>query len=300
MLGFLQVSDGHQLYYERVGKPGGTPVLFVHGGPGSGFTQRHKKLFDPNRFDAVFYDQRGSGKSRPYLSLEGNTTQNLIDNIEKLRAHLKIEKWVLAGASWGATLALLYAEAYPGRVAGLSLMSIFLATHAESLRFVDGSTADTFPEIWNRFAAFVPLDFRSNIAAYYLERMRTGTDTEQERAAYLWALYDIALSTGEYSEEVLAPVVRALSYRSLALMTAYYIENDFFLSENAILQNAGAIARIPLSIVQGSRDPITPPEAAQKLHQALPRSRLFMYEDFHVGEQLVNQFVSETARLCGV
>lgn len=297
---YLAVGDGHELYYERIGRHGSIPIFFIHGGPGSGFTESHKKLFDLSRYELIFYDQRGSGKSRPYLSLERNTTKDLVEDIERLRKHLQIERFALAGASWGATLALLYAEAYPERVTGLSLMSVFLATHAEAQGFVDGSTAREFPVIWERFVALVPKSHQADIAQYYLDKLLHGTEEERDKFAYNWALYDLSLSTGESSEKVVGPLVRARSYRSLALMTAYYITHDFFLPEGAVLERAGLLAGIPTSLVQGVRDPVTPPAAAQALHAALPQSELFLLEGLHADDLMKKLFVTQTEKLAAV
>lgn len=292
--GYLNVDNGHSLYYELFGNPALKPVLFVHGGPGSGFNEGLKKFFDPGKFNVIFYDQRGAGRSLPFLFLHHNTTQYLVDDIEKLLNFLGIDKVIVVGSSWGATLGLLYAIKYPHRVNGLVLTSVFLATKKEIKNFVNGNTAHFFPEIWERFVQIVPENRRSDITSYYLEKMLHGSEEEKDKYFFNWALYDISLSTGEFSMDKLEKPIRGMAYQSLALLTAYYIVHDFFLSENYILQNIASIQNISAHIIQGKSDVVTPPHAALELHRYLPNSSLDLIDGLHAGKEIKEKLVEKT------
>lgn len=295
--GYLTVGDGHELYYEAFGNPKLKPLLFIHGGPGSGFSEKLKTLFDPKKFNVIFYDQRGAGKSRPYLSLKENTTQNLIEDIKKLLDFLKIKSVVIVGPSWGATLALLFAIRYPHYVSGMVLTSIFLGTQKEAQRFVDGSVKDVYPEIWNRFIGLVPENKRGDVAPYYLDKMLHGSADEKEKYSFNWALYDISLSTGGSAQEKLEGTIKMISYQSLALLTAYYITNNFFLPEGYILKNLENIKKIPVSIIQSTSDIVTLPAIASKLHKHLPKSSLEFIEGTHSGKEVKDQLIEKAASL---
>lgn len=295
--GYLDVGDGHEIFYDVVGNQDAVPIVFVHGGPGSGFSEKHKDLFDLERQQVVLYDQRGAGRSKPYLELAGNTTQKLVEDIEKLRRHFGLERILLAGASWGATLALLYACTYPKYTHGMVLASIFLGNRKEARRFIDGSTKASHPTVWEQFVAVVPESERHNVLGFYLNKLQNGAEDEKEKYARTWAQYDLALSSGEESLEVANKSVGTVSYRSLALLTAYYIKNDFFIEEDHILKHADALAGIPLSIVQASEDAVTPPDAAHALHQAIDGSKLALIEGPHAGPTLIATLKEEVSRL---
>jgi proline iminopeptidase len=289
--GFVAVGNGHELYFECFGNSSLPPILFIHGGPGSGFNEGYKRFFDPLRHHVIFYDQRGSGKSKPYLSLTENTTHQLIDDIIKLLDFLHINKVIIFGASWGATLGLLFAIHYPKRALAAVLMSIFLATRKESKRFVDGSTAQIFPAAWERFVSLVPHGDQQRVAEYYFNKMLHGSNEEKEKCAFNWALYDISLSTGEFSAEKLNKTIRTISYQSLALITAYYIIHDFFLPDRYILKNTKRIAHIPIALIQSTADIVTPPNAAVQLHGQLPNSTLDLIDSAHAGKMLIEKSI---------
>lgn len=291
--GYLPVGNGHEIYYEYYKNAELKPLVFLHGGPGSGFNDGHKKLFNPDEFHVLFYDQRGAGKSKPYLSLEKNTTEHLVDDIAKLLDECGIDTAVLTGASWGATLALLFAIKYPERVEAMVLAGIFIATREEAQAFVDGSTAEEYRDVWERFIRLVPEDKRGNVAGYYLDRMLNASETERDEYFFNWALYDISLSTGETSREKLEPVIRKMSYKSLSLITAYYIENDFFLPDNYVLENIDKINDIPTVLIQSSEDVVTRPEIAQKLHKKLRNSELIELSGAHAGGELKEKLVKK-------
>jgi len=198
--GMLDVGDGHSIYYERVGKPGGTPAVFLHGGPGAGCSADHRRLFDPARYDLLLFDQRGCGRSTPHAELEANTTWHLVDDIERLRALAGVERWLVFGGSWGSTLALAYAETYPGHVSALILRGTFMATHEEARWYYQFGASQMFPDKWERFLAPIPEAERGDLVAAYYRRL-TGDDPKtQLEAAKAWSLWE-----GRRSRCCLAP-----------------------------------------------------------------------------------------------
>ena len=295
--GYVPTERRIKIYYERLGNPILPPVLFIHGGPGSGFSAGYQKLFDPEKFNVIFYDQRGAGKSVPYCSLYHNTTPYLIADIKKLLDYLHIRRVVIVGPSWGCALGLLFAIAHPECVSGMVLTGVFLATHKEARSFVDGSTAKFFPRVWEKFTAIIPEDQRHNIARYYLKKLTTGTAEEQEQYAYNWALYDISLSVGELPPDKASQAVHSLSYRSLALLTAYYIVHDFFIPDGYIADHSAILRSIPISIIQGTGDAVTPPDAAIALHNCCPQSSLELIDALHSGNDIKNKLSEQTLRM---
>lgn len=271
----LSVGDGHWLYIEEVGTRGGVPALFLHGGPGSGAQHLHRRLFDPARFHAFLFDQRGSGRSHPYLALNENSTQRLIADIEAIREHFGIERWLVVGGSWGSTLAVAYAEAHPERVTGLALRAIFLGTRAEvEWAFVDGPKLFR-PDLFADFIALLPESERSDPLGAYLRRLADPDPAVQAPAAHAWAAYERALSElvpahGRLS----APVGRSDRLPPTPIIEGHYIRNDFFLKDGQLLRDAHKLRGIPGIIVQGRYDLLCPPKAAYALATAWETCRL--------------------------
>lgn len=271
----LDAGDGHWLYVEEVGNPAGVPALFLHGGPGSGAQHASRAVFDPARHRAILFDQRGAGRSHPYLSREANTTQHLIADIELIREHFAIDRWLIVGGSWGSTLALAYAQAHPERVIGMVLRAVFLGTRAEvEWAFIDGPKRFR-PELFTAFAAFLEPHERADPLAAYLKRLNDQDPKVHSPAAHIWNAYERALSR-------LAPSHARLPEKfdetarlpPTALMEAHYIANDFFLEDGALLNNAHRLSRIPGVIVQGRYDLLCPPVTAHALCQRWPACRL--------------------------
>lgn len=265
----LSVGDGHWVYVEEVGKRGGIPALFLHGGPGSGAQPMHRRLFDPDRFHAFLIDQRGAGRSHPYLSLAENTTQKLIADIETIREHFGIERWLVVGGSWGSTLAVAYAEAFPQRVTALALRAIFLGTRAEvEWAFVEGPQLFR-PDLFAEFVELLPEDERADPLAAYLRRLADPAPEVQMPAAHAWAAYERTLSE-------LLPARASLSSsfgRSdrlppTPIVEAHYIRNDFFLEDRQLLREAHKLRGIPGAIIQGRYDLLCPPKTAYALAEA--------------------------------
>lgn len=271
----LDVGDGHWLYVEEVGKRGGIPALFLHGGPGSGAQHLHRRLFDPERFHAFLFDQRGAGRSHPYLSLNENTTQKLIADIEAIREHFAIERWLVVGGSWGSTLAVAYAEAFPQRVTGVALRAIFLGTRAEvEWAFVDGPKLFR-PDLFADFVEQLPEGERSDPLAAYLRRLTDPDSAVQTPAAQVWAAYERILSelTPAHARLSASPG-RSERLPPTPIIEGHYIRNDFFLADGQLLRDAHKLRGIPGVIVQGRYDLLCPPKTAYALAEAWESCRL--------------------------
>ena len=264
----------HHIYFEETGNPDGIPVMFLHGGPGAGCAPAHRRLFDPHRYRVILMDQRGSGRSEPFASINQNTTQDLIGDIEGLRHHLDIPNFILFGGSWGSTLALAYGAAYPDRCLGFVLRGVFLGTRAE----IDWFLYDMgrfFPEAYDRFIRPIPPSERDNLLAAYYQRLTSPSKTIACQAARSWAAYENSCAT-------LAAVSRDAgdSALSLALLEAHYFTHDCFLPENHIMDNLNRLNHLPAIVVQGRHDVICPPFTAYRLVEAWGRqAQLRMVDD---------------------
>jgi proline iminopeptidase len=260
----LATGDGHLLHVEECGRHDGVPLVFLHGGPGSGCSPTHRRLFDPARFRAVLFDQRGCGRSTPLASLHNNTTAHLVHDIERIREALGIERWIVFGGSWGSLLALAYACQYPARVLGLVLRGIFLGSHDELRRYAQGLDKAA-PLAWQAFAAAVPAAERSDLLGAYTGRLKNGDPV----AARHWLDYERALM-GE------PPLAGAPTARQLAktMVQAHYLANDCFCDPAALLASCANLRHLPAAIVQGSCDLVCPPRTAERLHRMLPQAEM--------------------------
>lgn len=281
--GYLDVGDGHQLYYETYGIPKGIPVLYLHGGPGFGFTEGDKDFFDPKIFHAILYDQRGASRSTPYGSLENNTPKHLVSDITKILDFFEIEKTILFGGSWGSTLALLYAIENPSRVTGMILRGIFPGT-AEAIRhFAQGAVGLYYPKAWERFVGMVPEEKRQDVAAYYFQMMQAEEENLRLKYAFEWAFYGFSISRKvvNYTDQEITTMIKNEPFLAHGLMEACYSVNNCFLPDNFIYENVGKLQNIPISITHGRFDVICPPVFAYRLHQKLPQSKLFFVDAGH-------------------
>lgn len=275
----LSVGDGHWLYVEQVGRPDGQPVLFLHGGPGSGAQHMHRSLFDPAIFNAVLFDQRGAGRSHPYLGRSANTTAHLVADIERIRTHLGIDTWFVAGGSWGSTLALAYAEQYPDRVRGLVLRAVFLGTKREvEWAFIDGPKQFR-PELYDAFVDFLPPSERSDPLSAYVARLTNPDPAVHVPAVHVWHAYERALSELVPGPAILPTQLTGSEHLPpTPLMEAHYIAHEFFLPEGVLLDNVARLEGIPGVIVQGRYDLLCPPAAAYALASRWPECRLQVIE----------------------
>ncbi len=262
----IDMGDGHRIYVEQCGNPQGIPVVVLHGGPGGGCSPAMRRYFDPAVYRVVLFDQRGCGRSRPHASVIQNTSWHLVADIEVIRQTLGIDRWILFGGSWGATLALIYAITHPARVTSLVLRGVFLMTRKELDWFYGGGAGQFFPELWARFANAIPSDERQDLIAAYHRRLFSGNLMEETKFGRIWANWENALasiqndgmmgeSPGEYA-------------RAFARLENHYFQNGGFLEEDGwILREKKRILHLPAVIVQGRYDMICPPQAAWKLAQ---------------------------------
>lgn len=299
--GYLPVSDGYRLYYECCGNPAGKPVLFIHGGPGSGFSENDKRFFDLSSINLILYDQRGAGRSEPFACLENNTTQQLVGDISRLLDFLHLEKVFLFGGSWGSTLALIYAIQNPDRVTGMLLRGIFLANKADIEHYIGGGVKNFFPEAWERFVSLVPESEQKNIAPYYLQMMQSRNSEIREKYTYEWARYEMSIFKLDITEMDIQNSLKEVSYRSLSPLEAHYIAGNCFISENYIIHNAHKISHIPTSIIHGRYDFICPPVNAVILHRTIDKSRLSIVTAGHSSSEraIERNLKSEMKRLAG-
>jgi proline iminopeptidase len=269
--GVLRLDAVHAMYWEECGNPRGIPVVFLHGGPGAGSTAKHRRFFDPSAYRIVVYDQRGAGRSTPLGELRDNTTPHLIGDLEALRTHLGVERWLAFGGSWGSTLAIAYAEAHPERCLGLVLRGIFLCRRSEIEWFLYG-LRNVFPEPWERFAGFLPAAERGDLLAHYHRRLIDPDPSVHMPAARAWSVYEGSCSTLLPSEETVAYFAGDVVALGLARMEAHYFVNDIFLPRGSLLANVERLRRIPGIIVQGRYDAVCPAVTAHELHRAWPEA----------------------------
>jgi len=276
--GYLPLAGGHVMYWEQVGNPRGQPALFLHGGPGAGAGAVHRRFFDPGYWRTVIFDQRGAGRSRPLGSLVQNTTPDLVADIERLRRHLGIERWLLFGGSWGSTLALAYAEAHPEHVSGCVLRGVFLGRPDEVDWFLYG-LANIFPDAHANFAGFLPEAERGDLLAAYLARLTDPDPTIHLPAARAWSIYEGSCSTLLPSPETVASFSQDRTALGLARIEAHYFAHGLFLPPEGLLGGMARIGRIPAEIVQGRYDMVCPARTAFDLAAAWPTARLTIIPD---------------------
>jgi len=275
----MPVQAPHELYIEECGNPDGLPVLFIHGGPGSGCQPFHRRYFDPEVYRIILFDQRGAGKSTPHAELSNNTTADLVSDMEQLREQLGIEQWVLFGGSWGSTLSLVYAETYPERVSGLILRGIFLCRPQDIAWFYQQGAGRIFPEHWEQFIAPIPEDERGDMVSAYYRQLTSDDETTRLEAARAWSLWEgrtVSLLPCKEVEEVFGDAHFALS---IARIECHYFMHDSFLDKNQIVNNANTLKDIPGIIVHGRYDVVCPVDQALALHAAWPQAELQVIAD---------------------
>ncbi|MGH8140500.1 MAG: prolyl aminopeptidase [Steroidobacteraceae bacterium] len=280
--GFLRVSDVHEIHFEECGNPRGKPAVFLHGGPGGGSDAKVRGFFNPKVYRIVLFDQRGCGKSRPHASLEDNTTWHLVADIEKLREHLHIQRWLVFGGSWGSTLALAYAETHPRRVTELVLRGIFLLRRWEIDWFYQdsGGAAALYPDLWEQYVGPIPKAERGDLLRAYYKRLTSKDPRVLKGAAKGWALWEGATSFLRLNPEYVAKFDEEDYAAAIARIECHYFINGGFLrTDNQLIENIGAIRRIPAVIVQGRYDVLCPMRSAWDLHRAWPQADLRIVPD---------------------
>ncbi len=277
--GMLELDHRHVMYWEESGNAAGLPVVFLHGGPGAGSTPQHRRFFDPAAYRTVIFDQRGAGRSKPMGEIVDNTTDFLVQDMERLRIHLGIERWVVFGGSWGSSLALAYAQRYPERCLGLILRGIFLCRKSEIDWFLYG-LKHIFPEAWHRFAGFVPERERKDLLTAYFWRLTDPDPAMHMPAARSWSVYEGACSTLLPSQATIDHFSSDAVALGLARIEAHYFNHGCFLaSEDALLANVDKIRHLPCIIVQGRYDVVCPIVSADDLHRAWPQAHYVVVPD---------------------
>ncbi|MCB1631334.1 MAG: prolyl aminopeptidase [Pseudomonadales bacterium] len=275
----LAVDPPHELHLEESGNPDGIPVLFVHGGPGAGCQASNRCFFDPARYRIVLFDQRGAGSSTPHGELAGNDTAALIRDIESIRSFLGIERWVLFGGSWGSTLGLAYAEAFPLRVIALVLRGIFLCRREDLDWFYQEGASRVFPDHWQEYVEHVPAAERHELVHAY-HRLLTGTnEIARMSAAKAWALWEAQCATLRPNHDVIDRFSDPHVALSLARIESHYFVNGGFLDDGQLLRDAWRIADVPGYVVHGRYDMICPVDNAFALHAAWPKAQLRIVRD---------------------
>jgi proline iminopeptidase len=278
--GRLQVSRIHNLYYEECGNIHGTPVVFLHGGPGGGLVPDHRRFFHPSAYRVVLFDQRGSGHSTPHACLEENTTWDVVADIERLREHLGIERWVVFGGSWGSTLALAYAETHPARVRALVLRGIFLGRTREMDWIYQSGANSIFPDVWEAFVHVIPEAERGDLVGAYYQRLTSDDAQVSHEAARAWRIWEGRTSKLFPDPTLSERVGEAEVALAIARIECHYFINHLFLpSDNYLLENVSNIRHIPTVIVQGRYDVLCPMTGAWALHNAFPEAELVVVPD---------------------
>lgn len=279
--GYLDVGDGHSIFYETFGNPKGVNVLFLHGGPGFNFSDHDKRFFDPELFHVVFFDQRGCGKSTPFGSLHNNTTANLINDISKLLDFLKIEKTMLFGGSWGGSLAFCYAIQNPHRVEAMLLRGVFAATRKASENLECGEIKTYFPEVWKRYSEMVPASERHDVRSYYFKMLKSEDANIKKQFAYEMALYNMSLLHRNFDLEKVKNDIAQMDFVTKLSTQCHYSENDFFLPDNYILNHLEKIENHRIIMVHGRYDVMCPPIYVYEFFQKLKNAELYFVDAGH-------------------
>jgi len=301
--GYVRVSKEHELYYELYGNPKGIPIVFVHGGPGAGFTPKHRKFFNKNKHNVLFFDQRGAGKSIPFASIKNNTTSKLVYDMRRLIKHFfKGKKVYLMGGSWGSTLSLVYSIKHPETVKGMVLRGIYLATKEEEAHYTGGGVAKFFPEVWDRFDSLVPKKHKYHHTDYFLKQMKSRNKKKRDKYKYEWTFYELSIAKLNFDKKKCQNMMKKEKglWKAMSPLETHYISHNCFIPKNFIMKNIKKIKHLPVSIINGRYDMICPPISAYKLHKALPKSKLFLTIAGHLRSEPANKTIlaKEVKRLC--
>ncbi len=277
--GRLEVGDGHVLYWEQCGNPDGKPAVMLHGGPGAGCSPDHRRQFDPERFNVTLFDQRGCGRSTPHAGLDANTTWHLIEDMERLRQHVGVEKWMVFGGSWGSTLALAYAQTHPERTTELVLRGIFLFRQKELDWLYQFGASEVYPDKWREFLAPIPEEERGDMVTAYRKRLVSDDPAERLAAAKAWSKWEAETVTLLPDPHVIEEHTSDDFAIAIARIENHYMAHKGWLDEGQLLANAHRLKNIPGVIVQGRYDMCTPPVSAWDLKQAWPEVELQLVPD---------------------
>jgi proline iminopeptidase len=278
--GMLPVSDVHTIYYEQSGDEKGTPVVFLHGGPGGGTVPEYRCFFDPKAYRIVLFDQRGSGRSTPHACLEENTTWHLVEDIERIREHLGIDSWVVFGGSWGSTLALAYAQKHPERVRALVLRGIFLCRPKEIRWFYQEGASNIYADVWEQYLNVIPPEERGDLLAAYYRRLTSDDEATRIEAARAWSVWEGSTSKLYPDPDLIDHFGDPHFAIAFARIECHYFtHNAFFETDNYLIEQVDKIRDIPTVIVQGRYDVVCPMISAWELHRAFPEADLRIVPD---------------------
>lgn len=269
----LAVGDGHQVYFEESGNPNGKPGVYVHGGPGAGSNPGQRQVFDPEKYRIILFDQRGCGRSVPHACIDNNTTWDLVADMERLREHLDVDRWLICGGSWGSTLSLSYAEAHPGRITALVLRGIFTLRKKELDWYYQGSAGAIFPDEWEMFVAPIPESERGDMIAAYYRRLTSNQPKLQAVVARAWSVWEgSTINLLQRPAQIESYAGDEFSIAFARIETHYFFHKGFFDSDGWLLDNVDRIQDIPTTIIQGRYDVCTPMMTAWDLHQVMPHA----------------------------
>ena len=300
--GMFDVGEGHSLYYERVGTKGAKPAIFLHGGPGGGMSPMHRRQWDPALYDVLLFDQRGCGKSLPFAEIENNDTWRIVEDIERLRTMCGHEAWQVFGGSWGATLALAYAQKYPERTTELVLRGVFLARQKEKDWLYRYGASEVMAEQWDDFTGLIPEAERGDLVRAYHGRLTSDDEATRLAAAKEWSLWEGTVASLLPVEALLGDFADPSKALPFARICARFFLNDFYLEEAQLLRDVHTIKHIPGIIVQGRHDICTPPTSAWELKKAWPEADLRIVHDagHSAGEPgIIDGLVRATDELAG-
>lgn len=276
----LPVGSGHRLYVEQCGNPQGQPVVFLHGGPGGGCNPEDRQFFDPAHYRIILFDQRGAGRSTPHASLDDNTTWYLVEDIETIRKHLGIDRWLVFGGSWGSTLALAYAQKHTERVTGLILRGIFTLRRRELEWFYQEGASRLFPDLWEQYLAPIPVNERHDLISAYYRRLTSDDAEQQIPAARAWAVWEGSLSKLQRDPNLVQRYGGdAFSLAFSRIECHYFVHGGWLEDDNQLIRDARLLKGVPGVIVQGRYDVVCPAETAWALHKAWPKAKFVMVED---------------------
>ena len=278
--GMLKVSDLHTLYYEQSGNPNGKPVVFLHGGPGGGTNPKCRRFFDPAVYRIVLFDQRGCGKSTPHAELTDNTTWHLVNDIERVRTQLGIDRWQVFGGSWGSTLALAYAQTHPDRVTELVLRGIFMLRRSELEWFYQKGCDVLYPDAWESFLHAIPEAERGDLMSAYHRRLISVDPQVRVNAARAWSVWEGATSyLWQDTSHIESSAEDEFALAFARIECHYFVHGGFFEHDDQLLRNVDRIRKIPAVIVQGRYDVVCPMRSAWDLHRAWPEADLRIVQD---------------------
>ncbi|MGZ5050024.1 MAG: prolyl aminopeptidase [Methylobacter sp.] len=296
---FLKTDDQHEIYLEQSGNPDGMPVVFLHGGPCSGTRPDHRRFFNPGLYRIILFDQRGCGLSTPFGELQNNTTQHLIDDMERIRQHLEIEQWLVFGGSWGGALALLYSQQHTHRVNGLIIRGVFLARQQDLDWFAKEGAGRIYPEQWQRLTGSVPSRQRNNLVQALCDVLWGEDEVAKRRVAKEWTAWGSQVSLGnDYQPSAHGDKITERTVKQVR-MELHYAKHRYFIEENQIIANCYRLTQIPTVIIHGRHDFVCPIEAGYCLHQALPNAEYVALPNAgHIaqGKEMIDALVSATDR----